>query len=359
MYPLAEGQTYPYNQWWIAATSAEVGRSLLERTILERDVLFYRTEAGEPVAVSARCPHRLFPLVRGRLVGDSIQCGYHGFTFGCDGQCSRIPGQERIPASMKLHSYPVADHMGWVWIWMGDPDRANRHDLPTPPCLGEPGHEVFISGRQHLNARYTLLIDNLMDLTHVPYVHAAYVSNEKGELPDGFDAPVELSQTKEIALRAQRHHRNAHYDGYATLLFGPSTGLMAFDTLSDYHGPALIVTGSVHYLNREQVGKHAPDMGDPARGVMRNIHGITPETRFTTHYFGGHIRNFRRADSAFTATYHELDRLIRVQDVEVLEAIEPVARTARTDHEQSAAQDAGAIRVRRLLAQQIDADGIA
>jgi phenylpropionate dioxygenase-like ring-hydroxylating dioxygenase large terminal subunit len=76
MYPLNLPQPYPFDQWWACAYGSEIGRQLFQRTILGQPVVLYRTEAGEPVALHGLCPHRLYPLVKGRLEGDAIQCGY-------------------------------------------------------------------------------------------------------------------------------------------------------------------------------------------------------------------------------------------------------------------------------------------
>ena len=81
MYPFKTSQSFPRNQWYIAAFSHEVGRTPMERTLLDEPVVFYRSAAGAPVAVAGRCPHRRFPMVRGELVGDALRCGYHGWTF--------------------------------------------------------------------------------------------------------------------------------------------------------------------------------------------------------------------------------------------------------------------------------------
>jgi vanillate O-demethylase monooxygenase subunit len=101
-----------------------------------------------------------------------------------------------------------------------------------------------------------------------------------------------------------RRVRNSPYDGYATLLFGPGTGAIDFDTPSDYHGPAFIVTGGRHWLSSADDGPHAQTLPDGRRGgSMRNLHAVTPETRTTTHYFGGFSRNYRKGDHAFATFY--------------------------------------------------------
>lgn len=352
MYPLEDGLIFPRNQWWVAAKSSEVGRNILQRTLLEEEVVFYRTMAGEPVALSARCPHRLLPLAQGRLKGDAIECGYHGFTFVEDGRCVFMPTQDRIPVGMKVRRYPIAEHLGWVWIWMGDPGLADPARLPRPACAEEPGWELVHGHDVLLQARYTLLLDNLFDLTHVGWVHASFFAGPNGEVPPGLDAPVEFSMEGET-LFAMRHQKDMPYDGAATMFFGPGKGPMDMEALSDYYGPALTVTGMVFYFDEEGAGPQAVRMGERMGGVMRILHGVTPETRYSTHYFSAHCRNFRIGDTELSNGFTEFDRMVRDQDKEALELIEPAAKTTKLSDEQSGVQDAAGIRVRRLLAQQI------
>ena len=84
---------FVFNAWYVAAWSADVGRSPISRTILGEPVALYRTEAGVPVAPRDQCPHRKLPLSLGRVVGDNLECGDHGMTFDGNGTCVRIPGQ--------------------------------------------------------------------------------------------------------------------------------------------------------------------------------------------------------------------------------------------------------------------------
>ncbi|CAN7749028.1 aromatic ring-hydroxylating dioxygenase subunit alpha [Variovorax sp. LjRoot130] len=352
MYPLEDGQLFPRNQWWVAAQSGEVGRTLLARTLLEEELVFYRKANGEPVALAGRCPHRLFPLVNGKLMGDDVACGYHGFVFGGDGRCVHIPTQDKVPTSMRVRQYPVAEHMGWVWVWMGDPTLADPALLPRPACAG-PGWLFWHGITTHIKARYTLLLDNLFDLTHVAYVHASVFNFPEGEDPPGFDAPLSL-RVEGDHLFAARPLCGVPYDDYATLQFGPGQGTMDLDSPSDYHGPALIVTGTVHRLHDEKAGSLAIMHPDGQRGgALRVFHGVTPETRSSTHYFSAFSRDYRLDDEAFSQQFAQIDRGIRQEDIDALEAIEPAAARATTAQEQSGLQDAAGIRVRRMLSQQI------
>ena len=127
------------DQWYVAAYSAEVGRALLARTILGEPLVLYRTSAGQPAALVDRCVHRHFPLSAGQLDGDTIVCGYHGFTYGPDGRCVAVPGQQRIPRTARVTAYPVAEQDSLVWVWIGDPERADAGFIPRAPVAGRPG----------------------------------------------------------------------------------------------------------------------------------------------------------------------------------------------------------------------------
>ena len=78
------------NEWYVAALSEEIDRTLRDRRLLGLGVLLYRKSDGAPAALQNRCPHRSFPLSRGTLDGDEVTCGYHGLTFGPDGACATV-----------------------------------------------------------------------------------------------------------------------------------------------------------------------------------------------------------------------------------------------------------------------------
>ena len=96
------------NQWYVAAYGSEVGRELFSRTVCGESILFWRTRDGAVTAMSDRCVHRRFPLSRApsRLVGDTVVCGYHGFTYDADGACVAVPGQTRVPRTARLRVLP-------------------------------------------------------------------------------------------------------------------------------------------------------------------------------------------------------------------------------------------------------------
>ena len=116
---------YPFNCWYVAATSDEVGEDLLARRLLDRPVVLYRRSSGDVVAMEDRCVHRAYPLSEGRRDGDRVVCGYHGFSYGPDGCLVDVPSQESVPPG----AFPFS----------GDAHRY-RPQLPRSAALSGPPH---------------------------------------------------------------------------------------------------------------------------------------------------------------------------------------------------------------------------
>jgi vanillate O-demethylase monooxygenase subunit len=159
------------NCWYAAGFPEELGRSLLARTYLGEPVVLYRKRDGKPVALEDRCAHRRLPLSMGRLIDDTLQCGYHGLIYDCAGACVAIPGQPRISPGTGVRAYPVVDRHAFTRIWMGDPAFADESLIPDYGGLDRPD---WASSRIQFQVRahYQLIIDNLLDLSHLAYVHA-------------------------------------------------------------------------------------------------------------------------------------------------------------------------------------------
>ena len=101
-----------------------------------------------------------FPDYPGRLEGDCVRCMYHGLKFDPTGKCIQIPGQDNIPKNLGVRSYPALERDHLVWIWMGDPRRADPGRILDFPYLRDPAWR----GRpdyMHYKANYLLIVDNL------------------------------------------------------------------------------------------------------------------------------------------------------------------------------------------------------
>lgn len=346
MYPFDNSDfIYPKNQWYIAALGSELGRDLLERRILDNVVVMYRTESGCPVILEGLCPHRLYPLAQSKLDKDSVVCSYHGFTFDETGRCTKIPGQEKIPSSFCVRQYPVIEKGPFVWVWTGDKNKADESLLPSyeDAGLGEGFYALFY-GNLPMKARYQLLIENLFDLTHFNHIHgqtadAAMVDKVKLEVKEerGYLTAKRTILEEKISPFDRVLRGDVIMDGFPspyidsvgeTRMFSPG---LCVTTLRSWHGGH--IDDSSHYV-----------------GAMFFIHGITPETPTSTHYFSGFSRDYCLGEDEFTKKWESLDRKVRSEDIEALEAIEKrIPLNKGLDHEISAQSDVGGLRARRLV----------
>ena len=174
-------QPFALNAWYPIAWSHEVIRGLSTRRVLGEDLLLYRMTDGKVAALEDACPHRLAPLSLGRLRGDTVECGYHGLTFNCSGSCVQAPGMQRPPSSAQVRSFPVAESMGMVWVWMGQPEKANASEVFHLPQYDDPSYSVIRGDALPVAANYLSLADNLCDPTHVVYVHQTTLASAGGQ----------------------------------------------------------------------------------------------------------------------------------------------------------------------------------
>ena len=164
------------NFWYVAAYDHEIGREPLGRMILGEPVVFFRKEDGAPVAFEDRCAHRHLPLSMGKLVGDTLQCRYHGLRYDVSGACVKVPGQDTIPPAARVKTYPVVERYRWLWIWMGDPALADPAGITDFHWLDDPSWGA--KGQYlHVKANWQLIVDNLLDLTRLAFVHETTIGN--------------------------------------------------------------------------------------------------------------------------------------------------------------------------------------
>jgi phenylpropionate dioxygenase-like ring-hydroxylating dioxygenase large terminal subunit len=166
------------NAWYVAARDAEISNNLLPVQLLGERLVLYRTSAGQPAALEDACPHRRLPLSMGRLVGDQIECGYHGLAFDCSGRCTRVPGSSTIPVGARVRSYPTISKYGFLWIWMGDPLIADPNRMVLVEHWDDPAWGKNRGGAMDVDCNYLFITDNLLDPSHVAWVHRTSFGNE-------------------------------------------------------------------------------------------------------------------------------------------------------------------------------------
>jgi nitrite reductase/ring-hydroxylating ferredoxin subunit len=135
---------YIKNRWYIVAASSEISRKPLRRVVLDEPLVIYRGEDGRAIVMDDTCPHRFAPLSEGKLIGDHIQCPYHGIEFAPDGKCVRIPGQSHIAVSMRVNAFKTIERYGWIWTWIGDQGNVDESLMPDWPFLDDPKWDAHL-----------------------------------------------------------------------------------------------------------------------------------------------------------------------------------------------------------------------
>ena len=121
----------------------------------------------------SRMPARAAAALEGRLAGEMVECGYHGLTFDCSGTCVRAPTQDGPPPAVTVRSYPVEDRWGILWIWMGDANKANPDKIFEIPNYDNPAWGRTQGGSMDIACHYLYVVDNLLDPSHVAWVHVS------------------------------------------------------------------------------------------------------------------------------------------------------------------------------------------
>jgi len=169
---------YPRNCWYVAGGCDEIGRVPLRRQLLDKYLVLYRKEDGAPVAMDDHCPHRGYPLSKGKLIGDALRCGYHGMVYDSSGTCIKIAGEGKIPAAMQVRSYRLVEKWHWLWIWMGDPEKADPALIPHAENEDNPAYEHRFYFTLPFYGNFQLAQENLLDSTHASYLHAGLLDTE-------------------------------------------------------------------------------------------------------------------------------------------------------------------------------------
>lgn len=279
-------------------------------TICAQTLVMFRCADGEVAALEDRCPHRQLPLSKGKRIGDTIQCGYHGMTFGADGACVRVPGQSNLPKSAYVDSYPVLERHGIVFVWMGDVDRADPALAFDMPELSDPAWHVHHGDKLQIRANYLNVAENLVDPAHVSFVHPTTLGNAASE-----NVPVHVRTSGEVIV-AWRWIRDAEPIGFFRT-FGGFTGNVDRWHYYYLHLPS---TAVIDFGSAEATANLAEE--DRDRGVrIFALHFVTPVDEGYTIDHWMHLRNTAQGDEAASDQMDAMFRVAFAEDKAILEAI--------------------------------------
>ena len=336
--------TFPLNAWYAATWDAELRHELLARTITGIKMVLYRTENGDAVALQDACWHRLVPLSMGKLLGDNIQCAYHGIRYNAQGRCVFMPSQETINPSAAVRSFPVVERHRFVWVWPGDPALADPALVPDlhwnkDPAWAGDGKTI------HAACDYRLIVDNLMDLTHETFIHSLSIGNDAVA-----EAPFDVTHGDRTTT-VSRWMVDIDAPPFWRKQLGKPGNVDRWQIIQ-FQAPCTVAID----VGVAPTGTGAPQ-GDRSQGVsMVVINTITPATEKTCHYFWANVRDYRIDEQRVTTEIRDAITRVFGEDELIVEA-QQRAIDENPDHVfYNLNIDAGAMWARRQIDAMLNAE---
>jgi phenylpropionate dioxygenase-like ring-hydroxylating dioxygenase large terminal subunit len=283
---------YARNHWYAVGLSSELNEAILVRTVLDEQIIAYRTNDGEVVALEDRCSHRNAPLSLGKRIGDSVQCPYHGLEFGRGGACTKIPRLDHNPsAAYAIRAYPAIERDQYVWFWPGDPAQADPALIPDYSWQSQDGWTGAV-WLKTVKASYLFNNDNLLDLSHTEYVHPNTFSS------DTFKSAVVVTEVHETHIDMYRNMLGLSADDPEVIrwLFGrePPAEHFQVDRISHLR----FMAPSNFWLHHRMYRVGYEDSTDVKMDRFGGPN--TPETASSYHHFMSAYRNYALDDEALT-----------------------------------------------------------
>jgi phenylpropionate dioxygenase-like ring-hydroxylating dioxygenase large terminal subunit len=335
------------NAWYVAAWADEVGDRPLGRRICNEPVVLFRDHEGRAAALLDMCCHRGAPLHMGKVVEQGIECGYHGLTFDRSGACVRIPGQDRIPERARVRSFPLVERDAFLWIWMGDPARADESEIVPCPWHNDAQNWPHKHATYHIKGSATLMVDNLMDLTHLGYVHVGSIG---GNPMTHVAAKMETVRTPR-GLKFTRWMLNSVPPPTYVRAVG-FEGLIDRVQIFEFIAPGSIVQFSG--ADEADAFQHM-DVND-SRLRFRLFHGLTPETETSCFYFWSTANGFRPNDPAATEQLFQEIGAAFQEDLTVVQGQQARLSELGEDHLVDIANDAARLHMRRTMERMLAED---
>lgn len=331
--------------WYVAAWDHEITRALTPVTMLGERIVLYRLQDGTPAALENACPHRKLPLSMGRLKGDEVECGYHGLTFNCAGACTRVPGMEKIPHVAHVRSYPVAERYGLVWVWMGRAEEVDASKLFQVDHWGDPAWGVNRGESMQLECNYLYMTDNLLDPSHVAWVHQGSFGGAGTE-----ETPLETTvhETGVTVWRWMCDVEPAPFYKPFLKFAGHTDRKQHYEV----HWPSHAIIRAI-FAPAGAGGEDQPL--HPDTFLMDSYNFMTPVDETHTRYFWFQMRNFAPDDAEVSRKFASSVRGAFEEDRAVLNAVQIGMDTSTTAH-LDLKIDAGPLRFRRKLKQMIAAE---
>jgi phenylpropionate dioxygenase-like ring-hydroxylating dioxygenase large terminal subunit len=168
--------------WYPLARSSDLAKRGTQLTMYGGEpIVLARSEGGEVFALDDRCAHRQFPLHKGVVCGETLKCAYHAWCYEKDGRVAGVPYLPRGAARPAgVRSYACREAYGYVFVFTGDREKAERVPFPELPSFHSPRHRTMHFWRE-VECHYSFMHENLMDMNH-QFLHRGIMGTIKPTL---------------------------------------------------------------------------------------------------------------------------------------------------------------------------------
>jgi len=234
--------------WYPVLPAAQLTEGPKGFTLLGENIVLWRMPEGALACLKDRCRHRTAKLSAGFVENGNVVCGYHGWTYGADGACVRIPQSaedERMAGKIRVDAYRAAERYGYVWVALAEP----LTDIPVLPEAALPGFRQIDQFYETWQIGALRLMENSFDSAHIAFVHRATFGNvaqpqiarrELMQGPWGFDSVA----TQPVKVRGDLARKAVHTGNEETVRRTESTWYMPFVRRAAIHYPE----GLVHVI---------------------------------------------------------------------------------------------------------------
>lgn len=327
------------NSWYVVGWSKDVESKPVAVRVLDEPIVIYRGHSGQIVALEDHCPHRHVPLSLGKVIGDTLRCGYHGLTFDGAGKCVDVPSQTFIPPKACVKSYPVSERYGWVWIWMGGGIAADEELIPDFHFLSDERYRA-VGDTTPVASSYRFVVDNLLDLSHVGFVHVTTIGaagmGEKGQL-----RVEKTARGVEVRRLVPNVAMPPVYERSGLLPVGKMIDRFQF---IEFVAPCFVMI----HVGGAEAGTGVLE-GRTEHGLNNWIvNAATPVTETTTMYFWAHVRAHALDDAAADKLFFEATTEAFKEDKQMVEAQQRMVDVHGDSWPLALRADAGSIEARRV-----------
>jgi len=223
--------------WFVVAFSDELKPGdIRPLRYFDQEIVLFRTEAGEAKILNGYCPHMGAHLgYSSKVVGETIQCGFHAWRFNGEGRCVDVPYAKKIPPKGHTVAWPVQERSGMIFVYHDADGGSPTWEIPELPEVNDDSYTNWDHEMVEVKTHPHAIVENVADTGHFIPVHGTHV--------ESFEAVFDGHLATQVN------------SGVAYPLGG---GKDNYKLRATYHGPGIQITHMDGYLKSILINAHTP-----------------------------------------------------------------------------------------------------